>query len=318
MSTIQKALKIPPLLAQYLYCHHRLDLPGIGTFFLDKSAISALENSKQRSNLLEGVSFETNQSLKETPELIAFIAHKTGKMKALATADLQSHLQLSEQFLNIGKPFAFEGIGIIARGKNGEIEFTPVTILTEKVKEYKAKETELSSAKEPAAGDYESFLSPSNLNPGWWKKPVVGFFLVCGIGCTVWGGYEISKRANQQKSPKATESTITATAIPFTDSSVMPANDTITSISTTLPVDNNYKYVLEVAKSKRAFKRYNQLKAIQWKVELETSDSVQYKLVMLLPAVSDTSKTIDSLTNMTGKKVYIEYPSQGEQKKNSL
>ena len=239
-------------------------------------------------------------------------------MKALAAADLESHLQLSEQFLNIGKPFAFEGIGIIAKGKNGEIEFTPVTVLTEKIKEYKTKETGLSSAKEQAAGDYESFLSPSNSNPGWWKKPVVGFFLICGIGCTIWGGYEISKRANPPKSPDVSESSMTATALPFTDSSVVSEKDTTTSISTTVPVDNNYKYVLEVAKSKRAFKRYNQLRAIQWNVELETNDSIQYKLVMLLPAVSDTSKTIDSLTNMTGRKVYIEYPSQGDQKKISL
>jgi len=305
-------LKIPSLLAQFLYCHQRLDLPGIGTFFLDKSAISALENSKQRSNLLEGVSFQTNPSLKETPELIAYIAQKTGKMKALAAADLASHLQLSEQFLNIGKPFAFEGIGIVAKGKNGELEFTPITVLTEKVKEYKTKETE--PLKEQAAGDYESFLSPSKTNPGW-KKTIVGFFLICGIGCTIWGGYEISKRANQHKASNPTESSITATVLPFRDSSVVPEKDTMTAVSATLPVDRNYKYVLEVAKSKRAFKRYNQLRAIQWNVELETHDSVQYKLVMLLPAVSDTSKTIDSLTVMTGKKVYIEYPSQGDQKK---
>jgi len=229
-------------------------------------------------------------------------------MKALAAADLASHLQLSEQFLNIGKPFAFEGIGIVAKGKNGELEFTPITVLTEKVKEYKTKETELSSLKEQTAGDYESFLSPSKSNFGW-KKPVVGFFLICGIGGTIWGGYEISKRSKPRKS-NAIESSITATVLPFVDSSVVPEKDTITTISTTLPVDRNYKYVLEVAKSKRAFKRYNQLKAIQWNVELETQDSVQYKLVMLLPAVADTSKTIDSLTVMTGKKVYIEYPSQ--------
>ena len=71
---------------------------------------------------------------------------------------------------------------------------------------------------------------------------------------------------------------------------------------------DSYKYVLEVAKKKRAVKRYNQLKDIRWKVELETQDSIQYKLFMLLPALSDTSRTIDSLTVMTGRKVYIEYP----------
>jgi hypothetical protein len=300
------SVKIPSLLAQYLYCHQRLDLPGIGTFLLDNTSITALQNSKQRSALLEGVNFKSNPSLKETPELIVFIAQKTGKMKALAASDLDSHLRTAEQFLNIGKPFTLEGIGIISKGKKGEIEFTPITVLTEKVKEYNTKETELSSQKEQSSDDYESFLSPSKTNLEW-KKPAVGLLLVCGIGLTIWGGYEISKRANKTKSSSLTESSVTESIVPVTNSNLLQKNDSINSTQNSLPVDNNYKYVLEIAKSKRAFKRYHQLKSIQWKVQLETKDSVQYKLFMLLPAISDTSRTIDSLTVMSGRKVYIEY-----------
>jgi hypothetical protein len=302
------SVKIPSLLAQYLYCHQRLDLPGVGTFLLDNTAISALENSKQRSALLEGVSFKSNPSVKETPELIAFIAQKTGKMKALAASDLDSHLRTAEQFLNIGKPFALEGIGIIAKGKKGEIEFTPITVSTEKVKEYNTKETEPSSSKEQSSGDYESFLSFPNTKLEW-KKPVVGLLLVCGIGLTIWGGYEISKKANKNKTTTLTDISVTGATVPAIDSSLVQKNDSLKSTQNSLPVDNNYKYVLEIAKSNRAFKRYHQLKSIQWKVQLETKDSVQYKLFMLLPAISDTSRTIDSLTVMSGRKVYIEYPN---------
>jgi hypothetical protein len=302
------SVKIPPLLAQYLFCHQRLDLPGLGTFLLDHTAISAMENSKQRSALLEGVSFKSNPSLKESPDLIGFIAQKTGKMKALAASDLDSHLRTAEQFLNIGKPFALEGIGIISKGKQGEIEFTPITVSPDKVKEYNAKETESSSQKESSSEGYESFLSPSKTNHEW-KKPVVALLLVCGIGLTIWGGYEISKKANKNKSVNLAESATTAATALITNNNPIQENDSIQSNKNFLTIDNNYKYVLEVAKSKRAFKRYNQLKAIQWKVQLETKDSVQYKLFMLLPAVSDTSKTIDSLTAMSGRKVYIEYPN---------
>ncbi len=308
MCTIQISVKIPPLLAQYLYCHQRLDLPGLGTFLLDNTAISALENSKQRSALLEGVSFKCNPSLKESPDLIGFIAQKTGKMKALAASDLDSHLRTAEQFLNIGKPFALEGIGIISKGKQGEIEFTPITVSPDKVKEYNTKETESSSQKESSSDGYESFLSPSKTNLEW-KKPVVALLLVCGIGLTIWGGYQISKKANKNKSANLTETATTLVAAPIIDTSTVQKNDSVHSNNNLLTIDNNYKYVLEVAKSKRAFKRYNQLKAIQWEVHLETKDSVQYKLFMLLPAISDTSRTIDSLTVMSGRKVYIEYPN---------
>ena len=296
-------MKIPSLLAQYFYCHQRLDLPGIGTFLLDNASLSALQNTKQRSALLDGVRFESKPFLKDTPDLIAFISEKTGKMRALAAADLDSHLVLAEEFLNIGKPFAFEGIGIITKLKPGEFDFTPVSILTEKVKDFQGKETEPVATKEPASDKkYESFLSPSKTNVGW-KRPVVGLILICGVGAAVWGGYMISQRVKKNNKATLSENNQSA-AQPITDSATVYQDTTATQV---VPqADPDYKYVLEVAKSKRAFKRYNQLKELDWNVQLETTDSIQFKLFMKLP-VSDTSKTLDSLMAMTGKKVYIEY-----------
>ena len=66
-----------------------------------------------------------------------------------------------------------------------------------------------------------------------------------------------------------------------------------------------YKYVLEIAKAKRAFKRYNVLKDNLWDVKMETADSIQYKLFLLLPVRSDTTKVLDSLTVLSGRKVYL-------------
>jgi hypothetical protein len=241
-------------------------------------------------------------TLKETPALIAFIDEKTGKMKALAAADLDSHLVLAEEFLNIGKPFAFEGIGIITKLKPGEFEFTPVTIATEKVKDFQVKDVEPSSAKEQSSENYESFLSPFKTKVEW-KKPVVGFILICGVGLTIWGGYEISKRVKKNNDIIISEAPVPEMK-PATDSATIKKDSII--VQNVPPPDTNYKYVLEVAKSKRAFRRYNQLKDINWDVHLETTDSIQYKLFMLLP-VSDTTKTRDSLMIVTGRKVYIEY-----------
>ena len=296
-------MKIPSLLAQYFYCHQRLDLPGIGTFLLDNASLSALQNSKQRSAMLDGVRFESKPFLKDTPDLIAFIAEKTGKMRALAAADLDSHLVLAEEFLNIGKPFAFEGIGIITKLKPGEFDFTPVSILTEKVKDFQTRDTEPAPAKESnSEKKYESFLSPSKTKAGW-KKPVVALILVCGIGAAVWSGYVISQRVKKTNKAPLSENN---------PSEPQPVADTASIYKDTVATqivpqaDPDYKYVLEVAKSKRAFKRYNQLKELDWNVQLETTDSIQFKLFMKLP-VSDTSKTLDSLMAMTGKKVYIEY-----------
>ncbi len=296
-------MKIPSLLAQYFYTNQRLELPGLGSFVLDISSISALQNSKQRSAILEGVSFESNASLKESPDLIAFIAGKTGKMKALASADLDSHLQLAQQFLNMGKPFSFEGIGILSRIKPGEYEFTPISVATDKIKELNTHDVVATVAKEESASRYESFLSVPKTKFEW-KKPVIGLMLLCGVGLTIWGGYVISQKKDKTKIHTAAEKIVPEMGA--TDS-LQKADSIIPIAQTAIAPENNYKYVLEVAKSKRAFKRYNQLKDIRWKVMLETKDSIQYKLYMLLPSIADTTRTLDSLMVMTGRKVYIEY-----------
>lgn len=292
-------MKLAPILAQYLYSNHRLDLPGIGTFLLDPSAITTPENSKQRLTTLEGITFQSNPSLKESPDLIAFISSQSGKMKALANADLGSHLQLVQQFLNIGKPFTFEGIGTLTRVKQGEFQFTPASVSTDKLKEYRTKENAPVTLEESSA-EYESFLTKPQATRGW-RKPVIFSLIIAGIGLAIWGGYIISKKPS---TPDTTGSTnVTKPKIqkppPLTDTLHAKPTDTL---------KDTYKYVLEIASSRRAFERFYRLKSYQWQVQMETNDSVQYKLFLVLPALNaDTTRILDSLTVMNGRKVYIEH-----------
>ncbi|MEK7225799.1 MAG: hypothetical protein AAB221_08960, partial [Bacteroidota bacterium] len=112
-------MKLAPLLAQYLYTHKRLDLPGIGSFVLHSTDVDEPDNNKQGKPIRpEDIHFDNNPGLKEAPDLIQFIAGQTGKIKALAAADLDSHLSIIQQFLNIGKPFLLEGIGSLVKIKS--------------------------------------------------------------------------------------------------------------------------------------------------------------------------------------------------------
>lgn len=293
-------MKLASLFAQYLYTYHRLDLPGIGTFLLDPAVIAILENSKQRSAVAEGISFENNATIKESPDLIAFISLHTGKMKSLAIADLDSYLQSAQQFLNIGKPFVLEGIGTLIKQRPGDYQFIPVTVSAEKIKDYKARDTTQVTVAESSA-TYESFLDAPPAK-GSWKKPVFAVLIIVVVGAAIWGGYTIYKN----KPPvTAVENTVVPPA------QVVP--DTVTVSKEPAPAVSpaaTYKYVLEVADSARAFTRYNQLKSYQWKVQLETADSIRYKLFLVLPAGNDTTRTLDSLRVWTGKNVYIEHPAR--------
>jgi len=287
-------VKLSSLLAQYLYTNHRLDLPGIGTFVLDPSTISTLENSKQRSTVLSGVSFEYNTSVKESSELIAFISSQSGKMKALASADLESYVQQAQQFLNIGKPFEFEGIGTLVKKQKGEFVFAPLSVPTEKLKEQKTKEPAPVTLEESSA-QYESFLGSQKANVGW-RRPVIALLILAGAGLAIWGGYTISRKA----------ATADVTEVVDTTHVITPKDTVIAAVPE--PVKpKDYKYILQISKRNTALRRYKQLKENLWDVNMETKDSVDFKLFMLLPIRTDTTRVVDSLTALTGKRVYIEY-----------
>ena len=287
-------MKLTPLLAQYLYTNHRLDLPGIGTFILDPSSIPSTD-SKQRSTVLSGVSFEHVPSVKETPELIAFISSQSGKMKALASADLESYIQQAQQFLNIGKPFTIEGIGTLVKKQKGEFVFEPLAVSTENLKEHKIKEQPAQVTLEESSAKYESFLDSPKVNVGW-RKPVIALLLLAGIGLAIWGGYTISRKA---ATADITEVVDTA--------QIIPPKDTVT-VATPEPVKSkDQKYILQVSKRNTALRRYKQLRENLWDVQMETKDSVDFKLYILMPIRTDSTFVQDSLTALTGKKVYIEY-----------
>lgn len=314
-------MKIAPLLAQFLYTHHRLDLPGIGSFLLDPSASTEAESNRQgKPVLLEGISFDYNRGMGQSPDLIAFIAAQTGKIKALAAADLDSHLELAKQFLNIGKPFLFEGIGSLSKKQEGGFAFTPGYLLqTDKIRETGIKEAAQPVLAEEPVSDYRSIFYAKKTKTNW-KKPLAILLLLIGIILAVWGGYKVYKKTMARRNKKAdteqTASNTTTTLLPDTTASgqrpsdsVLPGNTTPAQLATA-PA-GNFKFVVEVAEKDRALKRFSRLTTIGVKnIQMETKDSVQFRLFFILPAsVADTARMLDSLRrNYTpaGKTAFIE------------
>jgi hypothetical protein len=295
------------LLAQDLYSHKRLDLPGLGTFLLDPSVSTEPENSKQnKTSNLEGVSFENKPSLRESPELIQFISSQTGKIKALAAADLESHLGLAQQFLNIGKPFLFEGIGSLVKIRSGEFSFSSGQAIYVSSKDQTVKENYSNSSSEESIHDYKSVFYPRKTKTQW-KKPVAIFLLLAGLGLAIWGGYTVYKRTVSHKDEVTKEENKNEEPAPLQDTALQQNNIASTVSTSVVTPPGNYKFVLETSNAQRAFSRLNRLKKFQWNVQMETKDSLSYKLFMVLPGtVSDTTRLIDSLTRLNGKRVYIE------------
>jgi hypothetical protein len=229
-------------------------------------------------------------------------------MKALAAADLASHLELAHQFLNIGKPFMFEGIGSLVKQRNGEYSFAAGPVLPELVqKKENPQSTGLSD--DPDADYKKIFYGKRVKSTG---TPALTFLLAAfGIAIAIWGGYSIYKKNKRNKVSSETEVALeepkVENQVMFTSTATAPA-DTVQDIKINqAPSEQDRKFVLETAHATRAFARYNKLKSFQWNIQMETTDSLLYKLYVMIPAIDiDTTRILDSLTRMNGKRVHIE------------
>ncbi len=289
-------MKLAPLLTQYLNTNKRLALRGIGLFLSTPSAYIDAANSKNSRLPSEDISFQNNPETGEDEDLIKFISAQTGKMRALAISDLESYLELMQQFLNIGKPFELAGIGTLVKIKQGLYEFTPGHLVNEKITE----STEKESSSAPSFGSYRQH--PKQMQAGFtFKKAFIAFLLFGGMGMAVWGGYALYNKNRTVSATVVDTQEKAIVPVEETTSSPVeqnkPAPDTLKKIIT--PVKPGYKFVFETTPNKRrAIKRFNFLKNINSDIHLETIDSTLFNITVNLNIPpSDTTRVKDSLNS---------------------
>lgn len=333
-------MKVDNLLAQYLYQYKKLSLTGIGVFTLDDTAVLSDENAKTKTPI-EGISFVSKLVGQPEDSLIEFIKLQTGKMKALALADLDSYTMLAHQFLNIGKPFYIEGVGTLQKNRDGSFQFNPGTSIAVKTEETETKKKpgaieESKPAEESGGKDYRGLVLALG---------IIGTLVVIG-----WGGYYLYNKNTDGNSNSNTANTVAEsnmrvvtdtqltknitpdtaqqqTNTPLNTPIPATAATTTTAAGTTPPVvnapvsrppENGFKFILETPHKKRALMRYENIKdsrmvqSFDSKIQMETQDSVNFKIFIVLPcAAADTTRYKDSLNawyyGATDIKVKIEH-----------
>lgn len=296
-------MRTSEILLNYLIRNQQLSLTGLGTFHLRPGTGSADDTRKYV--FPEGaLHFVPDPETPEDPELITAIASETGKFRALASADLDSYIQLGKQMMNISKPFIIEKIGQLQRNYRNEIEFIPYTV--------SAGRTELNKKaddhEEEIRFDFNYLRKASESGIG--GRKIMGLLIAAlTIGLTIWlGSYFISERTT---TPIKNDSSELA---PLNKSSTQPASTTpasspaIQKESSSLPPQkNNFYVVIEKSKRTRALSRYEDL--IKWghKVQMLTEDSINFTLrIPIYAPLSDTAQHRDSLSRFFGRKVWIE------------
>ncbi|WP_460767340.1 hypothetical protein [Niabella terrae] len=286
-------MKLAPVLAQYLAIHKTLNLPGIGTFSAENAYDPEIDYGKKGATLLS-VNFEQNKVSELDDELISFVAKETGKMKVLSESDIRSQTDGMIDFLNTGKPYFLQGIGTLTRKPDGTYEFHK-----EKYHHVEKKRESAITEKNSIPQSYiDNSRRPRNNKPA----ALIMTLVLLAIVAIIWF-YVKNSQTDQQKLEDITESALASD----TSATAATSPSTTTPKATTPGVPaNQYKYILEIMQEPRASKRFNQLKTINWPVQLETRDSVNFTLYMLLPkAGADTTHVKDSLTALSGKTVWI-------------
>ena len=274
-------MKISPLLAQFLINNKQLSLAGLGRFTLGDSG---------------EIIFQHDASVKEDAELVNFIAESTGKMKSLVASDLDSNLELARQFLNIGKPYLFEGIGTLSKNKFGTIEFVQGNYSQEKNKENAGDGRDKTSTTENSFTDYEEMFSPKKPGPPATKRIVTWLVAIAGLSLAVFGGYIVYTKTKNKKEPVVVKEDIQPV---ITNDTLPKKTDSIPPITKPVDTSGMYRFVIEKAARQRAFFRYNYLKENLIDVKMDTKDSILFNLYFLLPSTTaDTAKKRDSLQRL--------------------
>lgn len=302
-------MKVDNLLGPYLYQYKKLSLPGIGLFTLDDKAVLPDETAKVKM-AIEGITFNPKTGAQLDDSLILYIKDQTGKMKALAEADLYSYIATAFQYLNIGKPFYFEGIGTLQKNKDNAYTFTAGTMIQQKTDEIPHKHVE--SKRKPAHGNEDAVGGGSSFNGG---KLVVLLGVLATLGLIGWGGYYLYNKntgdaepvVQQESKPAAAVDTTAATDTTATTPDSLAVSkkpdSNLATAAVTAPNTTGYKFILETTEKKaRAAKRYEQLKGVSMlpaygnKIAVETKDSLSFKIYTIVPCTAaDTAKVKESL-----------------------
>ncbi|GAA4308047.1 hypothetical protein [Compostibacter hankyongensis] len=274
------------LLKQYFYAQRVLPVPGLGTFRAGTGEKAEQDGAEMPVEL----SFTQDARTEADDALIRYIMEKTGKMRSLALADLQSFAGQAREMLNIRQPFDFEGIGTLYMDPRGLIHLR-----------------EAPRTRETAAAPSSAHpLSRVKAHPAGKKRTGRNLLLALSflfVVLALLAGFYFFRMQGIRKGP------LPAPAAPQESALVKPQQPPATDSAAAATGLLQYEVVFETAGKSRALHRYEELKSWGHHIRLTTHDSVRYTLsVPFRTAPEDSSAMKDSIFIQYGRPVYIRLP----------
>ncbi|HRP55148.1 hypothetical protein [Agriterribacter sp.] len=305
-------MKIAHLLGQYLLQNKKMQLQSIGEFVLDNFYENPFENEKGKIRLPGNtIQFSPDKKAKEDAGLIDFISQRTGKIRPLASSDLEDFLNIGKQLLNVSKQFYIEGLGTLILDDNNNYDFiqgNEVMVATVPEDIHLKKRV---VKREEHADDMsfeDGYPRPAHSSANLLRKSLILFALALGLVIIGWMVYYFfqqwqDKNEGQENALENIQPVIPSPA----QDSLKAGTDSLTTTPLNPDGDYTYKVIIETSKRQRALRRHKELQKMGYGVKLSTEDSITFKLYTLITGpLSDTSRSRDSITRFFGRKAMIE------------
>ncbi|MBG9378190.1 hypothetical protein I5907_18270 [Panacibacter sp. DH6] len=283
------------LIRDYIYEHRQVSFEKVGELVMEGHSPADPASFK----------FTYNKRAATTPELIVYIAEKTGKNKALIASDIESFVELMRQFMNIGKPYELEGVGMFKLGSSGTYEFAPFD------PSHRKEEPRKQKMKQEAP-----LMVKKSSNKG--VLTFIALLIVLGVlGVVGWGTYKLfleKSTANAEPSAAVEDTAAQVIQTPVVHDSATVVKDSVSRPDSAVIAATGdsafYKFVHETTTSAaRAYQRTNALKAFKHPsfVDSTKKDTVTYYTLYLRYKLktADTTVMRDSLQKLLGRKISI-------------
>lgn len=297
-------MKIEQLIVQHLYNAKKVSIQDIGTFYLSPDIQTTADSDKEISLPDNAIRFEFNKKAQPDEDLINFIVEHSRKIKPLASSDLESYSLLARQFLNIGKPFPIEGLGVLVKSQSGDYEFLQGHTVNTKLESAPIRKKE--------KNDEEiSFSAVDNIPKN--NRNTIMILVACSILATGAILFYLLNKNNKSNLEQVTvsDSTHIKDSLSNRPDSVLNVPATVTPDSTIIKNSGDsasFKVVVkEYTGRQEAQKALSRFSSFGHSLLLYSLDSAIYRLSIpfTLP-LSDTAHVRDSLKIIFGGQPYVD------------
>lgn len=294
-------MKTEQLIVQYLYTNKKVTLQDIGTFTISPEINIPAESDKDTTLPANAIHFDFDPKAGVDEGLIAYIVEHTRKIRPLAASDLESFVILNKQFLNIGKPLVFEGMGTLLKTQAGDYSFT------QSGTSHFIHEDAPKMVTENYNDEVSWATPPKEKNNGSGKLLLIGIVAVLVIGAGI-AAYYFINRNKGENTAVAEQAAKDTTATKVADTAVKPApvvpvQHVPDTNSFYIAFTKTYKTEAAAVKAYETHTKYNS------KIQLVTKDSLGFRLrVPFQSALADTLRAKDSVSRFYAVKADVELP----------